>query len=350
MRFDRASGRRPAARPPRVLLAVQPSDGVGNPYGDLLAASLRSRGCSVEAWSWHTALFGHYDVAHLHWPEGLLRSRSNPKLLLKRCAFAVLLLRWAIGRTAVVETIHNESPHEPGNRAEAVLLGWKNHLVCHWIAINSTTVPREPATTVILHGHYRDVYQRRVEAHRGAGTLLFFGMIRAYKGVPELISAFRNANAAGEGWSLRVIGAPISPDLKAQVMAAVGNERNAVSYELSEIADSDLVAEVSAAEAVILPYRRLFNSGVALTALSLDVPVIMPDVPASAALQQEIGSGWVILYEEPLTANGLLDALRTLRLRQANRGERPGLSLRDWSLGGRLHLDVYNRALSAKRA
>lgn len=338
------------ASPLRVLLAVQPSEGINNPYGELLARSLSAQSCSVRSWSWRFALIGAYDVIHLHWPEGLLRGNSLPKRLAKWAGFLVLLLRWSVGRVAVVETIHNETPHEPGNWVEGVLLAWKNRLVRHWIAINPVTTPRAPITTVILHGHYRDVYSRPAAIDGIPGKLLFFGMIRPYKGVPDLIRRFCESDAAEQGWQLRIIGDPSSVDLEHEIKVLSDRVPSHVSGILDSIPDSQLVAEIASAEAVILPYRRLFNSGVALTALSLGVPVIMPRVAASIALQQEVRQEWVVLYDEPLTGGRLLDALHQVRLLGGERDAYPDLAQRDWDVSGRLHLDVYEQSVQAGRA
>lgn len=333
----------------RVLLAVQPNEGANNPYGDLLARTLRAQSCSVRSWSWRFALIGAYDVVHLHWPEGLLRGSPLPKKLAKWACFLVLLLRWSVGRVAVVETIHNETPHEPGNWVEGVLLAWKNRLVRHWIAINPVTTPRAPLTTVILHGHYRDVYSRPAAIEKVPGRLLFFGMIRPYKGVPDLIRCFYESDAAEEGWRLRIVGDPSSVDLKDEIKALADRDPEHVSGILDSVPDSQLVAEIASAEAVILPYRRLFNSGVALTALSLGIPVIMPRVAASMALQQEIRQEWVVLYDGALTGGRLLDALHQVRLLGGERDAYPDLAQRDWDVSGRLHLDVYEQSVQAGR-
>ncbi len=66
---------------------------------------------------------------------------------------------------------------------------------------------------------------------------------------------------------------------------------------------------------MVLPYREMHNSGAALTALSLNRPVLVPDNEVNRELAEEVGPGWVFRYDGELTGRHLLDALAAHRAR-----------------------------------
>ena len=116
-----------------------------------------------------------------------------------------------------------------------------------------------------------------------------------------------------------------------------------ISAELAYVDDAALAREVGLAELVVLPYRQMHNSGTLLLALSLARPVLAPWSEANAAIAEEVGPGWVHLYEGEL-APALL-ALTLARVRDGRRGPAPDLSRREWLAIGREHHRSYLAAL-----
>src|SRR3712207_2143920 len=130
------------------------------------------------------------------------------------------------------------------------------------------------------------------------------------------------------------------PILGAELAAAAAADPR-VSVSLGFLADDDLVAEVTAAELVVLPYREMHNSGGTLAALSLDRPVLVPDNPVNEQLAAEVGPGWVHRYAGELTAGHLVDAVTALRA--APPAAPPDLSGRDWDRVGEAHAAAYRQ-------
>src|SRR3546814_10110494 len=67
----------------------------------------------------------------------------------------------------------------------------------------------------------------------------------------------------------------------------------------SDVCSSDLITDE--ADAVVLPYRDIVNSGSALLALSRFRPVIAPRLGSLIELQGQVGEDWLWLYDGPLT-------------------------------------------------
>ena len=295
---------------------------------------------TMRFFTWRTALLGRYDVFHVHWPELLIRAPRPLKAKLRRAALYALLLRARLQRIPIVRTMHNLTPHEAGHGAETRALDALDERTALVIRLNPTTpvVPESKAVT-ILHGHYRDRFAGMPLPHSVPGRILYFGLIRPYKGVETLLQVFRSV--PGADLTLRIVGRP-SSGLGAVITAEQAQDER-ISSVLRFVSDEELVIEAGEAELVVLPYREMHNSGVLLVTLSLDRPVLVPSTPSNVALAEEVGPGWIYLYEGELTPLTLRDTLE--RMRAAGPRPRPQLSGRDWKTLGLQSYRTYLRAL-----
>lgn len=336
---------------------------VGNPYRVLLVEGLTGAGgVTVVHFDWRTALLGRYDVFHVHWPETLLGARTPVRKLVRQLQFALLLLRLRLARIPVVRTVHNLELPQGISRREALLLRLAQRAETVRVRLNSSTdVAGEAPVYTVLHGHYRDWFADHPQRPAIPGRLVFFGLVRRYKGVEALVRAFRQtagpadsaataatpaAMAAGIGaeqLSLQVVGNPSTAELADGIRAAAGGDRR-IQLDLDFVTDADLVAAVTAAELVVLPYREMHNSAGVLTALSLDRPVLVPDNLVNRRLADEVGPGWVHRYQGALTGAALTAALAELRDDPPTAP--PNLDQRDWVVGGEQHRLAYLDALA----
>lgn len=327
-----------------VLQSVPEPRPTTNPYLVQLIAALRDAGAVVHPFSWPFALLGRYDVLHVHWPENLARGRRPLTTLLRQLALLALLIRLQLTHTPLVRTVHNPTRHEQTSRREALLLRWVDRATAYMITLNShtPTLGGVPSVT-IAHGHYRDVYTHHPVQPSVPGRLAYIGLIRAYKGVEDLVSAFRQL--ADPTLSLTVSGQPRTAALATELVRRAGDDSR-ITLELAYLPDEQLVARLSAAELVVLPYRALHNSGVALAALSLNRPVLVPANPVTTDLAAEVGPGWVHTFDGELTAGALREALADLA--RVRRTTTPDLSGRTWVDAGLRHLAAYRAALTSR--
>jgi len=328
--------------PVTVLLSLAPPDGTLR-YVVHLTEGM-AEGTRYKYFSWSTALFGRYDVFHVHWPEQLVRAKTPLARWVKRMLASWLLLRFRISGIAVVRTLHNLSPHEAGDQREARFLARLEASTDLNIRLNAAT-PMDPTTGVtILHGHYIGRYPGADVQPSEVGRLLYFGLIRPYKGVERLLEVFDSIDAQNE-LQLRVVGKPTQA-LRELILAACEADSR-ISARLEFVPDDVLATEIYRAEMVVLPYKEMHNSGAILVALSLGRAVLVPRSETNALLAEEVGPGWVNMYEGELTKHILLEALE--RCRSSARSELPRLSGRDWDLVGQLHYEAYRRAVAARR-
>lgn len=327
----------------RVLQSFPEPRATTNPYLVLLARSLDARDhVRVQTFSWRTALFGRYDVFHVHWPEILVGGRTRPGALLRQALFLALLVRLRVGRRPLVRTQHNLALPEGLNRRQVLLLRLLDRWTDGYVRLTELT-PTRPDVPVqtIPHGDYRGWYAQQQRRPSRPGRIAYVGQVRRYKGVEQLLGAF--VALPDPALTLHVAGRPSSSAIADRVRA-LATVDSRVRLHLEHLTDEDLVAAVTSAELVVLPYRAMHNSGVVIAALSLERPVLVPDNEVNRSLRQECGPAWVHLYSGGLTAQSLADALR--QLRRDPPGRPPALERRDWAEAARAHEHLYRRALA----
>lgn len=317
-----------------------------NPYNMMLLEALDGTpGLKVKCFSWRTALVGRYDVFHVHWPEVRLMGSTPSRATVHQALWVALLARLAVTRTPLVRTLHNLELPSGLNRAEIAMLRAAERLTALWITINDTTkLPVGTAQETILHGHYRDWYGHYPTPDMRRGRIAFFGGVRRYKGVENLVRAFRQTTDAA--LSLSIFGNPTSTELENEVtQLAAGDAR--IELRLRFASEAELVDHIGQAELVVLPYREMHNSGGALAALSLDRPILVPENETTLSLAAEVGPGWVYTFSSELNGEVIersLTQVREDRARQTGRS-RPDLSRRHWNEAGRAHLRAFERAV-----
>jgi beta-1,4-mannosyltransferase len=325
-----------------VLHAIRP------PSADTTYATQMRDGApaqvTVKFFDWRYALHGDYDVLHVHWPEFLVRGGSKKDALLALWRLPRLMRRLRRRKVAVVRTLHNLTPHERGRHPlESWLTKRLDRLVTRYIALNEATETSGLDADLILHGDYIQQFAQYERSSRVPGRVLYFGLVRPYKGIDSLIDAFNTL--ADPALSLRVVGRPNSSSMRESVEEAAAANAH-ISVRLEFVSDAELVSEVSAADLIVLPYREMHNSGSLLVALSLGRRVLTLDTPSNRALANEIGDEWLSLYSGELTPKVLADAVSATRRRDEGETDSvPRFRGRTWQDVGLKHYATYLRAL-----
>jgi glycosyltransferase involved in cell wall biosynthesis len=147
-----------------------------------------------------------------------------------------------------------------------------------------------------LYDHFGAAIPRS-EAARQLGldpalrTVLFFGLIRDYKGLDLLIEAFAKL---GEGYQLLIAGEPYGDFAKYQRMIDAHPLRGRIVAHARYISDSEVPAFFSAADCLVLPYKGATQSGVTAIAFHFDLPVIATDVGGLAEIVAHERTGLIV--------------------------------------------------------
>jgi beta-1,4-mannosyltransferase len=329
-----------------VLSAPGPWHDSTNQTVKMLVESLPDH-VEVRTFSWARAFLSHYDVLHVHWPEYVMRHRKKANARVKRALFALLMVRTTVLRTPTVWTVHNVRPHEPGPRAEQLLLDiWSRRATRRvYMYESALPSPRGSRDVCIPRGDYEPMYgalrDRGPSSPPSPGKLLLFGVLRPYKGIERLIDAVRGA--CDEGLELLVIGRAFHESYARELLRA--NDAKNVTVRIEELSDEQLAEVIQHSTLVVLPYRDMYNSGAALLSLTLRRPILVPASPTMRELRQEVGENWVHLYEGELTTAHLRQALRAAAPAP---GSGPDLTRRNWAHVGRSYAALYE-SIVAKR-
>jgi beta-1,4-mannosyltransferase len=224
-----------------------------------------------------------------------------------------------------VWTAHNIRSRETRNPRLQTLF-WKlfPKLLQGWISLSEAgrqqteaRIPhlRQVPSFVIPHGHYRGEYpaivtrdeaRARLCVAQNSRVMLSFGRIRGYKNLPLLVNSFMKMSGADV--VLFLAGFPECSQT-AESLERVATMEPRLRLELRFIKKNEVQLFFKPADLIVLPYREILNSGVALLALSFNGPVLVPAIGALPELQALVGDEWVRCYSGELTPEKLDAAL-----------------------------------------
>jgi len=175
-------------------------------------------------------------------------------------------------------------------------------------------------------------------------VILFFGLLRPYKGIENLLQAFRQV----EGAELWIIGNPRMDVAPLRALAAEVPGR--VRFVTRFIDDAEIPAIFRRADLLALPYLDAEHSGVLYTGLAFGKPMVLSAVggfPEVAAT----GAGRLVT---PGDVDALARALAELAADEGARTELAAAASRaaagpfSWDETARLTLDLYRELIEAR--
>jgi glycosyltransferase involved in cell wall biosynthesis len=271
-----------------------------NPYQRLFANALETAGTLVERIPsrklapLQLAASRSVNLLQLDWPHDWYQSRNAWARVVKRVLYRDGLRR--LSRRPVVWTVHNLKAHDASDadyehrmlqalidvcEGVIVLSRASNHL------LRSTyRVPSRTRVEVIHHGHYvgcypdtmtREAARARLEIPSGERVVLSLGRLQPYKGLEELLTAFREVGRSGD--VLLLVGKTVNDDYAASLRRAIAAQARPglrVDFVDTVVSDEELQTYYNACDVVALPFRQVLNSGSLLLAMSFGCPVVAP--------------------------------------------------------------------------
>ncbi|MFD1600082.1 glycosyltransferase family 4 protein [Halobellus rarus] len=342
-----------------------------NAYMTLLSRALRDHGIEVRTPDLllffpltRTVLRNRdADVMQLDWiydyyATGDLESRRLNDLVsyLRAAAFLLDLLAVSLLDVRVVRTVHNKRSHEGiyprTERIVSECVFWVADAItvkCSAAAAEIAAayrVPEAEELSVVPDGNYIDAYENDVSRATARSDLgiddasfvfLFFGQVRPYKGVPELVEAFSSLDFSdAELW---IVGSPYTDDIEARITTLAAADPR-IETRLSYVPDDRIQYYLNAADVLTLPYRKILNSGSAHLGLSFATPIVAPKI---GCLPETIPPENDLLYDP--AADGLVRALRRAYespdLDSVGRANHQRARTLNWDRTCELLLDVY---------
>ncbi len=233
---------------------------------------------------------GAYDVVHVQWIP--LEERSS--------AF-MSILRWACrsSETLLVHTAHNAIPHDrPSTDASVIrtnldladlVIAQTSHVAVQVRDGVGTATPIE----VIPHGPLftdRELPDRTSAAARlgllpSSPTVLSLGLLRPYKGLDLLADAWPAVRDAVPDARLLVVGKRGDRGVDADLARL--REHAGVTIDERYVSVPTMLDYHAVADVVVVPYRRISQSGALMTAVGLGRPVVL--TPLDGLLEQVEG-------------------------------------------------------------
>lgn len=199
-------------------------------------------------------------------------------------------------RCKVISVLHNVVPHEPrffdAPLTKYFLSGCTGNVtLCDEVSEDLHRLSPKAVNTTLFHpiyAHFGEKLQR-AEAERllgiepGKRNLLFFGLIREYKGLDILLEAFGRLD---ENYQLIVAGEPYGSFDRYQAIIDASPAKDRIKLFTHYIKDSEVKDYFSAADLAVLPYRSATQSGISAIAYHFEIPMVVTDV---GGLRQSIG-------------------------------------------------------------
>ncbi len=176
-------------------------------------------------------------------------------------------------------------------------------------------------------------------------VILFFGLLRPYKGIDTLLEAFRELGDA-ELW---IVG---NPRMDVEPLRRLADEvRGRVRFLTRFIEDAEIPAIMRRADVVALPYRDVEHSGVLYAALAFGKPLVLSAVGGFPEVAEQ-GAARLVPPEGPAALAAALDELVGSESARAELGAAAGRAAAgsySWDEAARRTLALYAELLEERR-
>jgi D-inositol-3-phosphate glycosyltransferase len=241
----------------------------------------------------------------------------------------LMLYYRACGKKTVL-TVHNvnqarrDAKDSPVNRLTLrIQYRLADHIFVHTEKMKSELIESfgtpEAKVTIVPFGINNAVPQtsltasdakRRLGIQSHEKTVLFFGRMRPYKGLENLLAAYEQLATRHSDYRLIVAGEPKrgSEGYFREIQRTISriDKGNRIICKLQFIPDVEMELYLKAADLLVLPYKEIFQSGVMFLSFSFGLPVVAADV---GSFREEIIEGVTGFLCDPGDATDLSNTI-----------------------------------------
>ena len=179
--------------------------------------------------------------------------------------------------------------------------------------------------------------------------LLFFGQIKDVKGLDILLQGFALARKTDASLHLLVAGRLWKTDFSryAKIIDEFDLQHHCTLH-IRYIPDEEVAYFYKCADLVILPYRRIYQSGVVLEAMSFGRPVLVSDIDGMLEAVEDECTGFVFRNQDPehlAQRIGEIFSVPGYSSDIAKAGLKMVSARNDWTSLGQQTLCTYQRAM-----
>lgn len=214
----------------------------------------------------------------------------------------ILFLLSRLIRIPIIYTSHNVLPHDEEERAAfgmrfafGIIHRWSNAIITHsdfnHDALINLYKIKKKKIEIIKHGNY--LFQAKgIKRYSKADAkcelglklddevVLFFGTVREYKGIFDLLKAIKNLSPRYPKLRLLIAG-KAKEQLSQRIKSFIDENqlRKVILFENRYIDLNEFSLFFDASDVAALPYKHSYGSGALQTAMAFSKPIILTDLP-----------------------------------------------------------------------
>lgn len=225
------------------------------------------------------------------------------------------------GKTRCIALVHNMIPHEPSILDKLFAPFFVRH-TNGFVALSESVVQdinrfdhgTKPKTSYPhpIYDHYGEQMSKE-EACQALHLkpenqyMLFFGLVRAYKGLDLLLDAFGKVKDQLPNLRLIIAGEFYEDEDKYRAQIANNGLTDRVIIKNEFIADADLRKYFGAADLIVQPYKSATQSGVTQVAFHFEKPMLVTNVGGLGEIVHDHKMGYAVEPNAEAIAKALTD-------------------------------------------
>ena len=225
------------------------------------------------------------------------------------------------GKTRCIALVHNMIPHEPSILDKLFAPFFVRH-TDGFVALSESVVQdinrfdhgTKPKTSYPhpIYDHYGEPMSKE-EACQALHLkpenqyMLFFGLVRAYKGLDLLLDAFGKVKDQLPNLQLIIAGEFYEDEDKYRAQIANNGLTDRVIIKNEFIADADLRKYFGAADLIVQPYKSATQSGVTQVAFHFEKPMLVTNVGGLGEIVHDHKMGYAVEPNAEAIAQALID-------------------------------------------
>ena len=225
------------------------------------------------------------------------------------------------GKTRCIALVHNMIPHEPSILDKLFAPFFVRH-TDGFVALSESVVQdinrfdhgTKPKTSYPhpIYDHYGEPMSKE-EACQALHLkpenqyMLFFGLVRAYKGLDLLLDAFGKVKDQLPNLQLIIAGEFYEDEDKYRAQIANNGLTDRVIIKNEFIADADLRKYFGAADLIVQPYKSATQSGVTQVAFHFEKPMLVTNVGGLGEIVHDHKMGYAVEPNAEAIAQALTD-------------------------------------------
>ena len=225
------------------------------------------------------------------------------------------------GKTRTIALVHNMIPHEP-SILDKLFAPFYVRSTDGFVALSESVVQdinrldknHKPKTSYPhpIYDHYGEQMSKE-EACQALNLnpenqyMLFFGLVRAYKGLDLLLDAFGKVKDQLPNLQLIIAGEFYEDEDKYRAQISNNQLTNKVIIKNEFIADADLRKYFGAANLIVQPYKTATQSGVTQVAFHFEKPMLVTNVGGLGEIVHDHKMGYAVEPNADAIAEALTD-------------------------------------------